>query len=61
MEHDSIVLQPEHVENVPHERTTMNQTPPNVFSFSLRTLLIVVTLLCCYLAWQVRTVQQRRS
>jgi hypothetical protein len=31
------------------------------FRFGLRTLFVVVTLLCCYLAWETSVVRQRRA
>ena len=31
------------------------------FRYSLRTLFVLVTILCVYLAWQVRIVQQRKQ
>jgi hypothetical protein len=33
---------------------------PTWFRFGLRTLLLVITILCCYLAWEVNAVRQRR-
>src|SRR5688572_2792668 len=35
--------------------------PRRWFSFSLRTMFIVVTALCCYLAWEMSIVRQRQS
>src|SRR5688572_26854602 len=31
------------------------------FRFGLRTLFVVVTLLCCYLAWETSVVRQRKA
>ncbi|MGE0610517.1 MAG: Hint domain-containing protein [Pirellulales bacterium] len=40
----------------------MNETAPRRWrSFSLRTLLIVVTLLCCWLGWESSVVRERRA
>ena len=39
----------------------MTAKPRRWFSFSLRTMFVVVTLLCCYLAWQMSIVRQRQS
>ena len=34
---------------------------PRVFRFSLRTLLVVVTVVCVWLGWQLSIVRQRRA
>ena len=39
----------------------MAPKPRRWFSFSLRTMFILVTTLCCYLAWQMSIVRQRQS
>jgi hypothetical protein len=41
----------------------MNETKPKRrwFRFSLRTLLVAVTLLCIWLGWQARIVQERKG
>lgn len=39
----------------------MSAKPRRWFSFSLRTMFIVVTLLCCYLAWQMSIVRARQA
>jgi hypothetical protein len=39
----------------------MAAQPRRWFSFSLRTMFVVVTALCCYLAWQMSIVRQRQS
>ena len=35
--------------------------PKRRFAFSLRTLLVVVTVLCCWLGWNIRVVHERRA
>lgn len=37
-----------------------DQHPRRWFRYSLRTLFVVVTLLCCYLGWQLSIVRQRQ-
>jgi hypothetical protein len=40
----------------------MSEKPrPTWFRFGLRTLLLVMTVLCCYLGWEVNAVRQRRA
>ncbi|HUE70754.1 MAG TPA: Hint domain-containing protein [Pirellulaceae bacterium] len=39
----------------------MSAKPRRWFSFSLRTMFVVVTLLCCYLAWETSIVRQRQA
>ena len=36
-------------------------TKPRWFRFSLRTMFVLVTALCCFLAWQMSIVRQRRA
>ena len=39
----------------------MTTTPRRWFSFSLRTLFVVVTLGCCWLGWQLNIVRERKA
>ena len=39
----------------------MAEPSRNIFRFSLRTLLVLITLVCVYFGWQVRIVQQRKA